>query len=225
MEIDQPKVSLRYNADRGKIAIAMLCVFGVADLIMLSMQLWERSIYQNEIDPAVLDDYISKQVIVTILWYLVYIPTIVAFVMWFRRAYFNLHSLGIPLKHTEGWAAGAWFIPILFLFWPFRIMREIYEFTYKLGHGKAAPMTWILGIWWAFWVIRYLAEGISGQLIGYSESVSELAIVNTFSLISTYSGLIALPLIIFIIIRVMKFEKVMRKNHHEMDITEHLIAD
>ncbi len=52
--------------------------------------------------------------------------------MWFRRAYFNLHQKVSYLSHSEGWAAGSWFVPIVNLYRPYQIMKEIYVETKEL---------------------------------------------------------------------------------------------
>lgn len=49
------------------------------------------------------------------------------FIAWFRRGYFNLHQKVNHLNHSEGWAAGAWFVPFLNLYRPYQIMKEMVE--------------------------------------------------------------------------------------------------
>ncbi|RZK31646.1 MAG: DUF4328 domain-containing protein, partial [Hymenobacter sp.] len=41
-------------------------------------------------------------------------------ILWLRRAYYNLHQLpGINPEYSDGWAAGAWFVPFLNFVRPF----------------------------------------------------------------------------------------------------------
>ena len=58
--------------------------------------------------------------------------SIVTFIRWFRRAYFNTHSRALNPAYEEGWAAGSWFVPILNLFRPYQIMKEIDKETSNL---------------------------------------------------------------------------------------------
>src|SRR4249919_2196416 len=58
------------------------------------------------------------------------IGLIVSFIMWFRRAYWNLHQVNVSAAHfPEGWAAGAWFVPFINLIRPYRIMQQIWKGT------------------------------------------------------------------------------------------------
>lgn len=58
-----------------------------------------------------------------------YIISAITFILWFRRAYYNLHILIGSTEYGNGWAAGSWFIPIANLFIPYNIMKELYEKT------------------------------------------------------------------------------------------------
>lgn len=42
----------------------------------------------------------------------------VVLAIWFHRAATAAASLGIPARHSPGWATGSWFIPVLNLWWP-----------------------------------------------------------------------------------------------------------
>lgn len=56
----------------------------------------------------------------------IHLVSMVVFLGWFRRAYGNLHRVGILyLKHKESMAIGAWFIPIIWFYRPVQIMNEI----------------------------------------------------------------------------------------------------
>lgn len=94
------------------------------------------------------------------------ILTIIFFIQWFRRAYYNLHAMGCRnLEHTEGWAAGAWFVPIMNWFWPYQIMREIWNETQILGRQpndgheqrSDAPVGW----WWTCWILNTVVSIIA----------------------------------------------------------------
>ena len=94
-----------------------------------------------------------------------YITSVVTFIRWFRRAYFNLHSRTVTPLYDEGWAAGAWFVPILNLFRPYKIMQEIDEETSLLISKRTQEPVKkdnvLIGSWWALWIIA----GIVGRYI------------------------------------------------------------
>jgi len=58
----------------------------------------------------------------------VYVATALAFLRWFHRVHGNLPGLGgRDLKYTPGWAAGGFFVPVLNLFRPLQVMREVWH--------------------------------------------------------------------------------------------------
>ena len=86
----------------------------------------------------------------------VYIVCIVLFILWFRRAYNNLHlSERARIKYVEGWAAGAWFVPFLNLGRPYVIMHEIWKKTQEATHNLITyKSSKIIGWWWVIWIIN-----------------------------------------------------------------------
>ena len=55
----------------------------------------------------------TRESFLGIIYLIAYIISGITFIMWFRRAYFNLHQKVSWLNHSEGWAAGCWFVPIV----------------------------------------------------------------------------------------------------------------
>jgi hypothetical protein len=56
------------------------------------------------------------------------VATIVIFLMWLHRAYRNLPALGAPKpRFSPSGAVWAWFIPILNLWRPYQILREVWQ--------------------------------------------------------------------------------------------------
>jgi hypothetical protein len=87
-----------------------------------------------------------------------FVASVVAFAMWFHRAYRNLPALGAKNLLTKpGWAAGCWFIPVLNLFRPYQAAREIVVYSdpaytgEELASAIGAPA--LLKSWWAAWII------------------------------------------------------------------------
>jgi hypothetical protein len=71
-------------------------------------------------------------------------------ILWTRRAYWNLHELKVPgLRWSEGWAAGAWFVPIISFFAPFQIMRDVWSKTQMLARGESRIKdNSLVNLWW-----------------------------------------------------------------------------
>jgi hypothetical protein len=92
------------------------------------------------------------------------LASILFMVMWFRRAYWNLHQIFDGLRFSEGWAAGAWFVPIIFLYRPYQIMKEMFEetrfFLKENNHpGEANVLTYSrVNWWWAVFIINNMFQ-------------------------------------------------------------------
>jgi hypothetical protein len=91
----------------------------------------------------------------------------VVFLIWVYRAHNNLSSLKVRgLEFTPGWAVGLWFIPLVNLFKPFAVMREIWHGSDPENDDnnkntralKGTPE--ILGFWWGL----LLAAGFTGRI-------------------------------------------------------------
>jgi hypothetical protein len=158
-----------------------------------------------------------RQRIIGISELLLHIVLIVYFIMWFRRAYFNLHSLGFYLRYTEGWAAGAWFVPFMNLYAPFKIMREIWDNTQMRAQQGSEdivlkPST-LLGVWWFLWIMTNIAGNIYSRLELQGEhTISDLISLNTTSIVLNVIDLANVFLIITIIHQVSVFEEQLKQK-------------
>jgi hypothetical protein len=138
----------------------------------------------------------------------VFIVCIVLFIMWFRRAYFNLHQTNkVSTEFTEGWAAGAWFVPFLNLVRPYYIMKEIWNKTqYATNNLLTHKPSTIIGWWWALWLIFNLGNNILSKIF----KGSNLQDLMNDTLSTIFMGVVemaALILLIIIIKQVSVFEQ------------------
>ncbi|MCM3900346.1 MAG: DUF4328 domain-containing protein [Pyrinomonadaceae bacterium] len=61
---------------------------------------------------------------------LIYIATVILFLMWLYRSYENLPSFGTPsrnITYSSGWALGSFFIPFVNLVVPYRAIKELWR--------------------------------------------------------------------------------------------------
>ncbi|MCX7955370.1 MAG: DUF4328 domain-containing protein, partial [Bacteroidales bacterium] len=118
----------------------------------------------------------------------------VTFIKWFRRAYYNLHLMVNNLSYTEGWAAGSWFVPIVNLYRPYKIMKEIYQKTNELLKNKGVNFnstlsTNTLGWWWALWIISNIIGNFVFRYSMKAETVDEMTISTIASMINNIIGI------------------------------------
>ena len=107
------------NQERARFAVILLFVNMVLMLALSGAQWWQSGVVMSDLlTTETAEESDSVVSMFAFLYIGSLIASMVAFIMWFRRAYANLHRLDnvVILNHTEGWAAGAWFVPILNLF-------------------------------------------------------------------------------------------------------------
>lgn len=200
---------LKPNGQRAKNAILLMWIMFGLEIVSLISSCLQYSMLQairngETVSEVAVDTNDLREGIIGILYLAGYIATLIYFIMWFRRAYFNLHMRVPVLNHSEGWAAGAWFVPILNLYLPCQIMHELYAWTRKLLSHRGAPAFSILstttvGWWWAMWLIN----GLVGQFVfRYSlnaDGVDELITSTFVSIVGCLTGILMVVLSIKVI--------------------------
>lgn len=212
---------VRDNSQRAKNVILIFWIFFGLTIIFIGSSFLERNLLLRATDGNITPDEANsndlRQRIIGISELLLHIVLIVYFIMWFRRAYFNLHSLGFYLRYTEGWAAGAWFVPFMNLYAPFKIMREIWDNTQMRAQQGSEdivlkPST-LLGVWWFLWIMTNIAGNIYSRLELQGEhTISDLISLNTTSIVLNVIDLANVFLIITIIQRVSVFEEQLKQK-------------
>ena len=127
-------IMLKPNQKRSEIAITLIWICLIVNLISLFSSYLQYELLTQlsngvEIPNYKLEQNDSREQLLGVVTLIVSIISAVTFIQWFRRAYFNLHSLVPNLTYTEGWAAGSWFVPIIGFYRPYQIMMELYNKT------------------------------------------------------------------------------------------------
>ena len=121
------------------------------------------------------------------IFFVIHIILGVFFIRWFRRAYKNLARIGIYLKNNDDWAVWSWFIPIVNLWEPWKLMVEIWNKTKKVlvdsnllspSHHKVGIVNW----WWALYITRWFGHLILADVSGLFHLILEL--------VSTYAAIV-----------------------------------
>lgn len=133
--------NLKPNGQRAKNAITLIWIVLVLEIVSLISGYFQYDLLQTianggEISTETANTNDTIVEIIGIIYLIAYIISGVTFILWFRRAYFNLHLRVNHLSQTEGWAAGSWFVPIVSLYRPYQIMKELYHETRKLLSKK-----------------------------------------------------------------------------------------
>lgn len=100
-----------------------------------------------------------------IAWLLVLLTTGVLFIIWLYQAHRSDRMTPVNLQHASGWAIGGWFVPILGLWRPYQMVRDVRQ-------GSVAglyPPTGVLPWWWTAWLASNLVNWVSAS-VGSAES-------------------------------------------------------
>lgn len=206
---------LRDNTARARQIISIFWIMLGVTVVNCGSLAWRYSILLDiKADPANFDMQVANltdlmQSILALTNLVVFVLAATFFIMWFRRAYNNLHQLPWHnTRYTEGWAAGSWFVPVVNLWWPYQIMVDIWKGTQnalrqRLGEPHAAT---IVGWWWALFFANILWSIIT-IAVGTTNGVDELLISTQLHLIGQIIDIPALLIAIRMIQRTNFFER------------------
>ncbi len=161
---------LKPNGQRAKRAITLIWIVLILEVINLISSYFQYDLLQRFVHgetvsqtEIILNDL--REMIAGIFYFIAFIISTVTFIQWFRRAYYNLHQRVNNLLQSEGWAAGSWFVPLISLFRPYQIMKELYEESTDLlenkGHQVSNLSIRTVSWWWGLWI----ASSIFGNFI------------------------------------------------------------
>lgn len=113
-----------------------------------------ESVTQKDLDDA--DDFFTG---VWVLYVLLTIALAVVWAVWFRRLRLNAEVFA-PGAHrfSPGWAAGAWFTPVVNLWFPKQIANDIWRASSP--QGPHAANRGLLNGWWVTWIVAMVMNSI-----------------------------------------------------------------
>jgi hypothetical protein len=202
--------TLRPNQQRAKATIILLWIVLCLDILSAISDLMQYHLLQDAANGiTVTEEEASandlREMIIGIVYMVAYFSCGIVFLYWFRRAYYNLHQRASVLSYTEGWAAGSWFVPILCLFRPVQIMRELFTVTDAIlanqipGYAPKANKL-VIGFWWALWIITSFIGNI---ILRYSFRADTLDQIIASTIANFILSLLSIPLG-FLIIKLVK---------------------
>lgn len=212
-------IILKPNAQRAQTAISLIWVvlaiemFQIASSVLLLNTLHDQrqGLYVSE-NTILFNDL--REGLCAMLYLVAFLLSGITFIKWFRRAYANLHQMvdnSDTLICSEGWAAGSWFVPILNLFRPYQIMKDLYveakQVIVQKGHSiSAAYKTTYVGWWWMLWLLSGFISQIQMRYMLRSDDSVDEQYVST--LLEIGLGLFGIPLALITIKVIKDYAKV-----------------
>jgi Domain of unknown function (DUF4328) len=194
-------IFLKPNDQRAKAAIILVYIVMALDVLsavsgVMQYQLLERANGIEGISTEEANANDLREQILGIVYLAANLVAIVMFIRWFRRAYYNLHQLPVTVTYTEGWAAGAWFVPFLNLFRPYQIMKELYTESRSFLQRREVSFTHLsstaaIGVWWGLWIL----SGVLGQFVfRYTMKAETIDEMITGTIAGIIGNIVGIPL-------------------------------
>jgi hypothetical protein len=175
----------------GQAVVGLLAFVIVADLLALWADLLQLSLLTDVRDGrrASLEELTASDdrvMAVGLLQLGAYVACVVAFLIWYGRAFRNLERLGARDLH---WGRRAvivyWFIPIVNLFLPKQVMNDIWRASDPdepavSHHWESNRVPVLFHLWWAMWIVSSVVTNILlRNSLDQGETPDELVSIGT----------------------------------------------
>jgi uncharacterized protein DUF4328 len=194
--MSEPYVPLDGRRRAVTIVFAVIAALSVVAVVsdVLEIRLLTRLIDGEEVTASEADANDNRQAAIGILQTLALIAGAVVFIVWMHRAYKNLDPA--ERRHGTGWAIGSWFVPIINIWWPKRIINDIW----RAGGRDAsdAEPGWLLLSWWLIFLVSSWAANVAFRGLGES-TPEELRTTTTAYLVSDSLDIVGAILAIIIV--------------------------
>jgi hypothetical protein len=184
------------RADLAKLFIWLVLFFDFISIISSYLQYNLLVSYESggDVSFEMLEANDLREQIVAVIYTLVYWGSIFVFLQWFRRAYYNL-NVRRPTAFPNSWAIWSWIVPIISLFRPVQIMKEMWDgtsdFIKKYQSDYKQEKTMLLGLWWTLWLVANIIANIVMRVAIKVETIDDL--INS-SVVDIVFSIISIPL-------------------------------
>jgi hypothetical protein len=180
--------------------VVLLKAIIVANAVAVLVDVWDYVAYARlspGTDPAetlVLSDIPTA--VVGLVQFGLSLAVAVVFLMWIHRLNQNLRALSDqPLRFTPGWAVGLFFIPIMNLYRPYQVVRELWT----VGHRDPAAKCRLVGWWWFLWLVSCVLGRLVFRMTMRANDLSSYLAASACTLVSdgldVVLGVVALVLV------------------------------
>ena len=217
------------NQKRARFAIITLGICAAAIALDIGTTWWQIKMRQSDKKTLELIK-ISQDTInlISMLHLAAMVLCAIFFISWLRRAYANLHRLGLwAVSLHEVWALAGWFVPLFNLWRPYIVVGETWRETQHAIPGKVEAegekSAAIINGWWTCWLIYFWGPTIMRRLFqGYSKG-AQIMRMKADVLTDTF-GIVAAILAILIIRQLSRFERELESVQRSEDPSEHLVV-
>ncbi len=141
------------------------------------------------------------------------IVSVIAWLPWLWRAYRNLQLVGSRQTDVSpAWALGYWFIPIINLFKPYQIMKELWSRSAQRnapGFNRNLPDPSLVGLWWGIWLANNVFSRYAERSSEAAQTVPTLVAANRVLITSNLGAILAAALALMVVTRIHKYQQML----------------
>lgn len=179
----------------GLLAVGILCDAAAVLSGLMQHSLLTRAASGASIEEAEASANDLRHGTIGILQGVTFLATAVVWLFWMYRAYANLKLMGTKqANYTPGWAVGYWFFPVLNLFRPYQITKELWRRSRDRNAPEATQMGGtpaLLGLWWLTWIVSSTLGRIVARASMNPDGLEELLSVTRWEMVDSALGILS----------------------------------
>ena len=141
--------------------------------------------------------------------------TAATFLTWLHRVRVNVRALGARrLAYRREWTILGFLVPVLNLFRPYQVVREIWQAS---DPSTGDPMAWKvvaaprrIAIWWGLFVAYFALEALAIILIGTSVSAQVIRLGHGAGVLADLCAALSASLAYFVVVRITEAQEAKR---------------
>ena len=203
-------------AARGKVVSGLLVLGLVLDAAAILSGVSQHSLLTRAASGTVItdDEATSNDAVyggIGIAQMALFAITGLSWLLWLSASYKAVLSVGArSARFTAGWAVGYWFVPVVNLWRPYQIVKDLWLRSDNANSRavldtESAPS--LIGIWWA----AYLAAAVSGRVLlqqsRHATTISELQNLTVAGMANDALTLLAAVFALMVVQGVVKRQK------------------
>lgn len=214
-----------YASPRGRARLAEIAlgIQAIALAVLAASTFQEITLLRNIVDGkypampdaefwALLDANDSRQALVALLYFSTFIFTIITFLMWQRRIRKNADYIGITgLRFSTVGVVGWWFVPIMNIFRPYQVMKEMWQSNYRSVNEQPdwrdSTVSGLLGWWWGLFLVGEWISGIALRIYLRNDDIDSLIVGDWLDIGSSMLLMVAAALAIALVREITAFQE------------------
>ncbi|NEA62379.1 DUF4328 domain-containing protein [Streptomyces sp. SID12488] len=133
-----------------------------------------------------------------------FVATVVFYLVWFLRVRVNAEVFN-PFGHSmkRAWAGWGWFVPVVSLWFPRRIMLDIWDASTP---ADARASHALVNAWWTLWLVALLTNRLGSSGYDRADTAEEIQYATGQVLFSDAVDIVAAVLAILVVLRLTRMQ-------------------